>query len=93
VFSSSAFCATARHGLGAAAVAGRIKPLCKRFDDLCAQDYPIGCIGYSYCLERIAALKDKTDIEKVRTLCPEWRRCDPLSQKSQLPWKRGLARR
>src|SRR6476620_9416702 len=46
-----------------------IKPLCKRFDDLCAQDYPIGCIGYSYCLERIAALKDKTDIEKVRTLC------------------------
>jgi len=69
--SSSAFCATARHGLGAAAVAGRIKPLCKRFDDLCAQDYPIGCIGYSYCLERIAALKDKTDIEKVRTLCPD----------------------
>jgi hypothetical protein len=48
-----------------------IKPLCKRFDDLCAQDYPIGCIGYSYCLERIAALKDKTDIEKVRTLCPD----------------------
>ena len=33
-----------------------IKPLCKRFDDLCAEDYPIGCIGYSYCLERIAAL-------------------------------------
>ena len=30
-----------------------IKPLCKRFDDLCVQDYPIGCIGYSYCLERI----------------------------------------
>ena len=24
-----------------------IKPLCKRFDDLCIQDYPIGCIGYS----------------------------------------------
>src|SRR5262249_32018074 len=22
-----------------------IKPLCKRFDDLCIQDYPIGCIG------------------------------------------------
>jgi hypothetical protein len=46
-----------------------IKPLCKRFDDLCAEDYPIGCIGYSYCLERIAALKDKTDIEKVQALC------------------------
>src|SRR5690242_18003669 len=48
-----------------------IKPLCKRFDDLCVQDYPIGCIGYSYCLERIAALKQKTDIEKVQALCPD----------------------
>jgi hypothetical protein len=48
-----------------------IKPLCKRFDDLCAQDYPIGCIGFSYCLERIAALKQETDIEKVRALCPD----------------------
>lgn len=47
-----------------------LKPLCERFDDLCAQDYPIGCIGYSYCLERIAALKQKTDIEKVQALCP-----------------------
>jgi hypothetical protein len=48
-----------------------IKSLCKRFDDLCAEDYPIGCIGYSYCLERIAALKEKTDIEKVQALCPD----------------------
>lgn len=48
-----------------------IKPLCERFDELCAQDYPIGCIGYSYCLERIAALKEKTDIEKVQAMCPE----------------------
>jgi len=48
-----------------------IKPLCKRFDDLCAQDYPIGCIGYSYCLERIAALKEKSDVEKVQALCPD----------------------
>jgi hypothetical protein len=47
-----------------------IKPLCKRFDDLCVQDYPIGCIGYSYCLERIAALKQKTDVEKVQAMCP-----------------------
>ena len=47
-----------------------IKPLCKRFDDLCIQDYPMGCIGYSYCLERIAALKQETDIEKVRAMCP-----------------------
>ena len=48
-----------------------IKPLCKRFDDLCVQDYPIGCIGYSYCLERIAALKEKSDVEKVQALCPD----------------------
>ena len=48
-----------------------IKPLCKRFDDLCVQDYPIGCIGYSYCLERIAALKQESDIEKVQALCPD----------------------
>ena len=47
-----------------------IKPLCKRFDALCAEDYPIGSIGYSYCLERIAALKTKSDIEKVQALCP-----------------------
>jgi hypothetical protein len=48
-----------------------IKPLCQRFDELCAQDYPIGCIGYSYCLERIAALKQKSDIDKVQALCPD----------------------
>ena len=41
------------------------------FDDLCVQDYPIGCIGYSYCLERIAALKQKTDVEKVQAMCPD----------------------
>lgn len=48
-----------------------IKPLCKRFDDLCVRDYPIGCIGYSYCLERIAALKQAADIEKVQAICPD----------------------
>ncbi|WP_271581316.1 hypothetical protein [Bradyrhizobium sp. CCBAU 45389] len=47
-----------------------IEPLCKRFYDLCVQDYPIGCIGYSYCLERIAALKQASDIEKVQAICP-----------------------
>ncbi len=47
-----------------------ISPLCERFDNLCIQDYPIGCIGYSYCLERIAALKQRSDIEKVQALCP-----------------------
>jgi hypothetical protein len=48
-----------------------IAPLCRHFDDLSVQDYPIGCIGYSYCLERIAALKQKSDIEKVQALCPD----------------------
>lgn len=48
-----------------------IKPLCERFDELCAQEYPIGCIGYSYCLERIAALKQKSDIDRVQALCPD----------------------
>jgi hypothetical protein len=48
-----------------------IKPLCERFDALCLQDYPIGCIGYSYCLERIAALKQETDVENVRAMCPD----------------------
>lgn len=48
-----------------------IAPLCRHFDELCAEDYPIGCIGYSYCLERIAALKQQPDIEKVQALWPE----------------------
>jgi hypothetical protein len=48
-----------------------IKPMCQRFDDLCAEDYPIGSIGYSYCLERTAALKQKSDIDKMQALSPE----------------------
>jgi len=48
-----------------------IRPLCKRFDELCAEEYPIGCIGYSYCLERIAALKQQDDIDRVKAMCPE----------------------
>jgi pyrroloquinoline quinone (PQQ) biosynthesis protein C len=48
-----------------------IKPLCKRFDDLCAEDYPIGSVGYSYCLERIAALKQEDDIARVKAICPD----------------------
>lgn len=48
-----------------------IGPMCRHFDDLCAEDYPIGCVGYSYCLERIAALKQEADIESVKAICPE----------------------
>ena len=69
-----------------------IKPLCKRFDDLCAEDYPIGCIGYSYCLERIAALKQEIRHRESAGAVPGWGRCDPLPQKSQLPRKRGFPR-
>jgi hypothetical protein len=47
-----------------------IRPLCERFDTICNEDYPIGSIGYSYCLERIAALKQKTDIQNVQSICP-----------------------
>lgn len=48
-----------------------VRPLCERFDRLCAEDYPIDCIGYSYCLERVAALKQKADVDAVQSLCPE----------------------
>ena len=48
-----------------------IKPLCERFDSICTEDYPIGSIGYSYCLERIAALKQKADIQNVQAICPD----------------------
>jgi hypothetical protein len=52
-------------------IPGGIKPLCDRFDVLCAEDYPIGSMGYSYCLERTAALKQKSDVEAVQSMCPE----------------------
>jgi hypothetical protein len=48
-----------------------VKPLCARFDGLCSDGYPMGSIGYSYCLERIAALKQKDDVDKVQALCPD----------------------
>ena len=70
-----------------------IKPLCKRFDDLCAEEYPIGCIGYSYCLERIAALKQETDIEKVRALCPDGVDATRFLRSHSSPRKRGHSRR
>jgi hypothetical protein len=45
-------------------------PLCDRFDRLCFKDYPIECIGFSYCSERIAALKPKAEIDAVQSLFP-----------------------
>lgn len=48
-----------------------IRMLCRRFDDLCVEDYPIGSIGFSYCLERTAALKQESDIAAVKAICPD----------------------
>jgi hypothetical protein len=47
------------------------KPLCELFDRLCSSEYPVGCIGYSYCFERTAAMKQKVDVEALEALCPK----------------------
>ena len=47
-----------------------IKPLCDLFDRFCFEDYPIECVGFSYCSERIAALKPKTEVDAVQSLLP-----------------------
>ncbi len=48
-----------------------IKPLCDLFERFCFKDYPIECVGFSYCSERIAALKPKAEIDAVQSLFPE----------------------
>jgi hypothetical protein len=48
-----------------------IKPLCDLFERLCFKDYPIECIGFSYCSERIAALKPKAEVDAVQSLFPD----------------------
>jgi hypothetical protein len=48
-----------------------IKPLCDLFEHLCFKDYPIECIGFSYCSERIAALKPKAEVDAVQSLFPD----------------------
>lgn len=45
--------------------------LCNLFDDLASSEYPIGCIGYSYCFECTAAMKQKADVEALEALFPE----------------------
>lgn len=47
-----------------------IKPLCDLFDRFCFEDYPIECVGFSYCSERIAALKPKAEVDAVQSLIP-----------------------
>jgi len=41
------------------------------FDRVSSSDNPVGCIGYCYCFESTAALKQKADIEAFQALCPE----------------------
>jgi hypothetical protein len=48
-----------------------VKPLVRLFDLLSSSDYPIGCIGYSYCFEYTAAMKPKSQVDAIQALCPE----------------------
>jgi pyrroloquinoline quinone (PQQ) biosynthesis protein C len=45
-----------------------VKPLCNLFDEYCAREYPIDAIGFSYCSERIAAVKPRSEVEAVKSL-------------------------
>ena len=60
----------AEHILESLVPAG-VKPLNEYFDGLVEDDYPIGCIGYSYCFESTAALKEKADVDAMQALCPD----------------------
>jgi hypothetical protein len=48
-----------------------IGPLCEFFDRLVETEYPIGCIGYSYCFESIAALKRGEEVAALAALWPK----------------------
>jgi hypothetical protein len=48
-----------------------IVPLCEFFDRLAETEYPIGCIGYSYCFESIAALKRGEEVAALTALWPK----------------------
>jgi len=48
-----------------------IKPLCDLFERFCFKEYPIESVGFSYCSERIAALKPKSEIDAVQALLPD----------------------
>jgi hypothetical protein len=45
-----------------------IMPLCDLFDHFSSLHYPIDCIGFSYCSERIAAIKPKSEVNAVKAL-------------------------
>lgn len=48
-----------------------VKPLNQLFDHFSSADYPIGCIGYSYCFESTAALKQRKEVDAMQALCPD----------------------
>ena len=48
-----------------------MKQLCELFDRLADSDYPVGCLGYSYCFEFTAAMKQKSHVDALTQLCPE----------------------
>jgi hypothetical protein len=45
-----------------------MKPLCDYHDSLAFSDYPIGCIGYSYCFEYTAAFKGRSEVDAIEAL-------------------------
>ena len=47
-----------------------MRPLCELFDEFASSDYPIGCIGYSYCFEYTAAFKGKPEVDAFAAFCP-----------------------
>jgi len=63
-------------GLPAERIVANLMPegigrLCGLFDRLAASDYPVGCLGYSYCFEFTAAMKQKCHVDALAQLCPE----------------------
>jgi hypothetical protein len=51
-------------------IADGVKPLVEMFDSYSSSDFPIGCIGYSYCFEHTAAKKPRSYVEALQALCP-----------------------
>jgi hypothetical protein len=48
-----------------------MQPLCDLFDRLSSAEYPVGCLGYCYCFESTAAMKQRSDIETLEQLYPK----------------------
>ena len=44
--------------------------LTRHFEASVRAENPIGCLGYTYCLERLAALRGEPEIEAVRRISP-----------------------